>query len=95
MPYSMVCDTTKGKEQTMNDYKRTLALIFVTVSLILASFCSGIVFGRVTSTEPTPVEGQVNDKCEVDGRCYVQTWIEVSVEDYIGLEVGDEFEVTK
>lgn len=78
----------------MNDYKRTLALIFATASIILASFCSGIVLGRVTAPEPIPVSGQVNDKCEVDGRCYVQTWVEVSVEDYIGLEVGDEFEVT-
>lgn len=79
----------------MNDNKRTLALILATVSLILSSFCSGIVFGRVTATEPAPVVGQVNDKCEVDGRCYVQTWVEVTPEDYIGLDVGDEFEVTK
>ena len=79
----------------MNDYKRTLALIFATASIILASLSSGIVFGRATAPEPIPVSGQVNDKCEVDGRCYVQTWVEVSVEDYIGLEAGDEFEVKK
>lgn len=79
----------------MNDYKRTLALILATVSLILASFCSGFVFGMVTVPEPSPVEGQVNDKYENDGRCYVQTWVEVTPEDYIGLDVGDEFEVTE
>lgn len=79
----------------MNDNKRTLALIFATASIILASFSSGIVFGMVTSPEPIPVAGQVNDKCENGGRCYVQTWVEVTPEDYIGLDIGDEFEVTE
>ena len=79
----------------MNDNKRTLALIFATVSIILASFSSGVVFGIATSPEPIPVAGQVNEKCENGGRCYVQTWVEVTPEDYIGLDVGDEFEVTE
>lgn len=41
----------------------------------------------------TPHPYQVTDKDEFGGRCYVQTWIEVTPEEYIGLEVGDEFEV--
>ena len=43
--------------------------------------------------EPKP--HYVTDKADFDGRCYVQTWVEVTPEDYIGLDVGDEFEVTK
>ena len=42
-----------------------------------------------------PKQHYVTDKAEFNGRCYVQTWVEVTPEDYIGLDVGDEFEVTE
>lgn len=69
---------------------------FIGIGLILV-FLGGAVFGFgfrnsfVPETAPRPY--QVTDKDEFGGRCYVQTWIEVTPEDYIGLEVGDEFEV--
>lgn len=37
------------------------------------------------------VTPEVEAKDEIGGRCYVQTWIEVSPEKYIGLDIGDEF----
>lgn len=74
----------------MND---RMIIFWLTWILSIAVFFAGIVIGRGSVPEIEPAIGQVNDKCEVEGRCYVQTWVEVSVEDYIGLEVGDEFEL--
>lgn len=63
--------------------------------LVMGLFISGMVFGRLTLDSPSPIPHQVTAKNEVAGRCYVQTWVEVTPEEYIGLDVGDEFEVTK
>ena len=60
---------------------------------IMMIFIGGFIIGRSTVPKETPRPYQVTDKNEFGGRCYVQTWIEVTPEDYIGLEVGDEFEV--
>lgn len=66
------------------------AYIYISILFILVA---GMWLGRATVPEESPCPYQVTDKDEFGGRCYVQTWIEVTPEDYIGLEVGDEFEV--
>ena len=66
------------------------AYIYISILFILVA---GIWLGRATVPEGSPRPYQVTDKDEFGGRCYVQTWIEVTPEDYIGLEIGDEFEV--
>lgn len=71
---------------------KRLILLWV---MLLGIFITGMALGRATVPKETPRPYQVTDKNEFGGRCYVQTWIEVTPEDYIGLEVGDEFEVTK
>lgn len=44
---------------------------------------------------PDPKPMQVTDKYEAKGKCYIQTWIEVTPEEYIGLDIGDEYEEKK
>lgn len=68
------------------------AYIYISILFILVA---GMWVGRATVSEESPRPYQVTDKDEFGGRCYVQTWVEVTPEDYIGLEVGDEFEVTE
>lgn len=70
--------------------KTEKAYFYITILFILVA---GMWLGRATFPKESPRPYQVTDKDEFGGRCYVQTWIEVTPEDYIGLEVGDEFEV--
>lgn len=44
---------------------------------------------------PDPKPMQVTDRYEAKGKCYIQTWIEVTPEEYIGLDIGDEYEEEK
>lgn len=64
--------------------------------VFMGLFLGGFALGRYTEPEQTPRPLQVTDKYEAeDGRCFVETWVEVSVEDYIGLDIGDEFNIDK
>lgn len=45
--------------------------------------------------KPDPKAMQIVDKYEADGKCYIQTWIEITPEEYIGYDIGDEYEVKK
>lgn len=44
---------------------------------------------------PNPKSMQVTDKYEMDGKCYIQTWIEITPEEYIGYDIGDEYKEEK
>ena len=68
--------------------KRLIALWVVFMGVFLV----GMAFGRLTLPNKTPTPLEVVDKCEHEGKCYIETWIEVTVEDYIGLDIGDEYE---
>lgn len=70
----------------MIDIKSRLMSLFVG---LLVGLAAGTVSNLMEDAQPY----YVTDKDEFSGHCYVQTWVEVSPEDYIGLEVGDEFEV--
>lgn len=58
-------------------------ICFIIVALIVLVTCS--------AAESNPKPSQVEAKYERDGRCFVEIWVEVTPEEYIGLDVGDEF----
>lgn len=60
--------------------------------VIVLMFVSGFIVGRVTQPLQEPLTYTVIDKAEEADRFFIQTWIEVSPEKYIGLDIGDEFE---
>lgn len=64
-----------------------------TISLIIIIVCNIITAGLILYAERNkhhPKPYYVTDKAEFENRCYIQTWIEVEPEEYIGLDVGDE-----
>ena len=64
----------------------SLVCLFLVVLIVLAT-CKG--------AGQTPEPSQVEDKFEKDGRCFVEIWVEVTPEEYIGLDIGDEYELAK
>lgn len=67
----------------------TIVIWFIGMTI----FICGMILGRVTSPENNPQIYEVIEKFTDGERFYIETVIEVDPEDYIGLEVGDEFEV--
>ena len=63
------------------------------VSLVCLFLVVLIVLATCKAAEPTPEPSQVEAKYERDGRCFVEIWVEVTPEEYIGLDVGDEYEI--
>ena len=72
----------------MKELKGLIAILVLALTFWVGYAVCGIV-GKTQVKDPQPYA--VTDKAEYDGKCYVQTWIEVDVEDYIGLDVGDNF----
>lgn len=66
--------------------RRPVALWAYTLALFLAGFAFGLL------AEHTPEPGQIIAKYESEGKCYVvvATEVEVTAEDYIGYDIGDE-----
>lgn len=60
-------------------------LILLAIALMTLTACS--------QSEPTTYP--IVDKYEHGGKCYLAIEIEISPEEYIGYDVGDEFEVTE
>ena len=63
------------------------------MTLICLIIFSVILFVTCATQGPAPVPSQVEDKFEKDGKCYVAVWVEVTPEEYIGLDIGDEYEI--
>ena len=57
-------------------------LILLAIALMMLTAC--------TKSEPTTYP--IVDKYEHNGKCYLAIEIEVSPEEYIGYDVGDEYE---
>lgn len=74
----------------MRRFDAELLGIFIAIIIGLAIGLTAAVLFKI---DDTPHPYQVTNKIERDGRCYVETWVEVTPEEYIGLEVGDEFEL--
>ena len=73
--------------------KKVIQILILITVFWAGCVVSGLMLVAQPKDEPKPY--YVTDKAEVDGRCYVQTWVDVTPEEYIGLDVGDEFEVTE
>ena len=63
------------------------------VALVCLFLVVLIVLVTCKTAEPTPEPSQVEAKYERDGRCFVEIWVEVTPEEYIGLDIGDEYEI--
>ena len=59
--------------------------------LLAIAIIIGLAIYAAITKKPEPYE--VWDKCENNGKYYVQVWMEVSPEDYIGLDIGDEYQI--
>lgn len=70
--------------------KEAKKLLILTMALALLSIA--LTTTNILRYEnPKPEPQHITDKCEVDGKCYVETWIEVTPEEYIGLDIGDPY----
>lgn len=58
---------------------------------ILAGVIAFILMDTWRYANPHPEQHQITDKIEVNGKCYIETWIEVTPEEYIGLDIGDPY----
>ena len=63
------------------------ALISISVAVI-----TWLILDSWHYANPEPKTMQIVDKYEANGKCYIQTWIEITPEEYIGYDVGDEYE---
>lgn len=76
--------------------RRDVALIVAIGALAAINFVAGFIFGRDTAPELISQPVEVVDKYESgDGEYYIETWLEVTPEEYIGLDIGDEWEITE
>lgn len=66
--------------------------IMIWIGIMMVFIC-GFIIGRATLPANDPQMYEVIEKFTNGGKFYIETVIEVEPEDYIGLEVGDEFEV--
>ena len=48
--------------------------------LVVGLFLSGVALGRIMMSRHDPIPYYVTDKGEFGGKCYVQTWVEVTPE---------------
>lgn len=66
---------------------------------ILFCFCALLIIGSILMVATALISTTVNvydpyvviGKHEHNGKCYIQTWIEVTPEEYIGLDIGDPY----
>ena len=65
------------------------------IIIIVLNFITIVATIYRINNESKPTPHQVTAKSKVNGKCYVQIWVEVSPEDYIGLDVGDELEIAE
>lgn len=47
----------------------------------------------LTACQDKQIKGEVVGKYEENGRCYIDLQMEIPIDDYIGLEIGDEYEI--
>lgn len=67
--------------------------------IFLVVFCALILIGSILMVATALISTTVNvydpyvviGKHEHNGKCYIQTWIEVTPEEYIGLDIGDPY----
>ena len=65
--------------------------IISAILIILGAFAIITGIALLTKDSPAPEPWEINGKCEAGGKYYVEVWHEVTPEEYIGLDVGDEY----
>lgn len=60
--------------------------------IIFGAFLFGLALGRWTGSGDFPQLLEVVNKTEEGGKYYIEVLMEVSPEEYIGLDIGDTFE---
>ena len=76
-----------------DDDKKASAVVFFALMIMCIALVFMVSYIKAHSPQPKPFE--VWDKCEIDGKCYLNVWVEVTPEEYIGVDVGDEYEIKK
>lgn len=67
---------------------RTAEILILCIMMVL----SGFLVGQLTNPGDFPQLLEVVNKTEQGGKYYIEVSMEVSPEEYIGLDVGDTFE---
>lgn len=73
----------------MKDKTKTIimtALVYISLAAI-----AWLIMNSWHYANPDPKSMQIVDKYEAAGKCYIQTWIEITPEEYIGYDIGDEY----
>lgn len=72
----------------MKELKGFIAILLLALTFWIGYATCGIV-GKTQVKDPQPYA--VTDKAEYDGKCYLAIEVEISPEEYIGYDIGDEY----
>lgn len=71
---------------------RSSILTLIAMLLVILAMILNIAEADRAANAPELEPYEIVDKYEEDGRCYVEIWHEVTPEEYIGLDIGDEYQ---
>ena len=71
--------------------ERVKTIIWAALISISVAAITWMILDSWYYANPDPKAMQIVDKYEADGKCYIQTWIEITPEEYIGYDIGDEY----
>lgn len=76
-------------------YEKMRMICLVLIGMMIGMIAGGIAILKETKTDPEPKAGQVVEKFMAGDTHFLQLIIAVSPEEYIGYDIGDEYEVKK
>ena len=76
-----------------NKLHKIIWIIWVILLGISAAAMTWMACDAWKYADPDPKSMQIVDKYEAEGKCYIQTWIEITPEEYIGYDIGDEYQI--
>lgn len=79
----------------MKWYDNLIVAILVTLLINIAAVGVARLYQKNTEPQPQKKAGQVVDKFMAGDKHFLQLTIAVSPEEYIGYDIGDEYEVQK
>lgn len=71
--------------------ERVKTIIWAALISISVAAITWMIMDSWHYANPDPKAMQIVDKYEAEGKCYIQTWIEITPEEYIGYDIGDEY----
>lgn len=66
-----------------------ISIVLAWISALLSGLAIGMSIGETT------IQGEITGKHEEAERCFVDLRIEIPPNDYIGLDIGDEYEIER